>query len=64
MRLWVIAEEKRQNGRKLFEKSRISLVRSFVIVIRTTYFGAQKRRKYAKSVGVNRPGFTALIFPI
>ena len=29
-------------------------MRSFVIVIRSAYFGAQKRRKYAKkNVGVN-----------
>ena len=27
---------------------------SFVIVIRSAYFGAQKCRKYVKSVGVNR----------
>ena len=27
---------------------------SFVIVIHSEYFGAKKRRKYAKSVGVNR----------
>ena len=31
-------------------------MRSFVMVIRSAYFGAQKRRKYAKSVGVNRSG--------
>ena len=30
---------------------------SFVMVIRSVYFGAQKRRKYAKSIGVNRSGF-------
>ena len=29
-------------------------MRSFVIVIRSGYFGAKKHRKYAKSVGVNR----------
>ena len=50
----VITEEKRQNGRKLSEKSRISHVRSFVIVIRSAFFGAQKLRNYAKRVGVNR----------
>ena len=31
-------------------------MRSFVIVIRSVYFGAKKRRKYAKSVGVKRSG--------
>ena len=31
-------------------------MRSFVIVIRKAYFGTQKRRKYAKCVGVNRSG--------
>ena len=51
---WIIAEEKDQDGRKLFEKSGLSHMRSFVIVIRSVYFGAQKRRDYAKSVGVNR----------
>ena len=30
---------------------------SFVMVIRSVYFGAKNRRKYAKSVGVNRSGF-------
>ena len=30
---------------------------SFVIVLRSAYFGTQKRRKYAKSVGVNRSDF-------
>ena len=40
IQLWVIAEEKHQNGRKLIEKSRISHMRSFVIVIRSAYFGA------------------------
>ena len=29
-------------------------MRSLVMVIRSAYFGAQKRRKYAKCVGVNR----------
>ena len=29
-------------------------MRSSVIVIRSAYFGAQKRRKYAKNVGVSR----------
>ena len=37
-----------------FEKSGLSHVHSFVIVIRSAYFGAQKHRKYAKNVGVNR----------
>ena len=36
------------------EKLGLSHMCSFVIVIRSSYFGAQKRRKYAKSVGVNR----------
>ena len=40
--------------KNVIEKSRISHVCSFLIVIRSVYFGAQKRRKYAKSVGVNR----------
>ena len=31
-------------------------MRSFVIVIRSAYFGTQKRRNYAKCVGVNRSG--------
>ena len=30
---------------------------SSVIVIRGAYFGAQKRRKYAKNVGVSRSEF-------
>ena len=50
---------KRQNGRKLIEKSGLSHVRSFVIVIRSAYFGAQKRRKYEKSIGVNMSGIGA-----
>ena len=29
-------------------------MRSFVIVIRSVYFGAKKHRKYMKSIGVNR----------
>ena len=29
---------------------------SFAIVIRRAYFGAEKRRKYAKNVVVNRSG--------
>ena len=51
-----IAEEKRQNGRILTEKSGLSHMRSLVMVIPSAYFGAQKRRKYAKCVGVNRSG--------
>ena len=31
-------------------------MRSFVIVIRSAYFRTQKRRNYAKSLGVNRSG--------
>ena len=38
----------------LAKKSGLSRVRSSVIVIRSAYFGAQKRRKYAKNVGVSR----------
>ena len=44
MRLLIIAEEKKS-------KSVLSYMRSFVMVIRSAYLGAQKRRKYAKSVG-------------
>ena len=53
--LCVIDEEKRQTGRKLIEKiEEFSHAHSFVIVICSAYFGAQKRRKCAKSVGVNK----------
>ena len=48
------AEEKRQNGRILIEKSGLYHMGSFVMVIRSVYFGAKERRKYAKSIGVNR----------
>ena len=54
MQLLIIAEEKRQNGLKLIEKSGLSHLHSFVIVICSAYFGPQKRKKYAKSVGVYR----------
>ena len=54
MRLWIIAEEKRQNGLKLIEKSGLSHLHSFVIVICSAYFGPQKCKKYTKSVGVNK----------
>ena len=60
LRLWAIAEGKRQNGRKVIEKSGLSHMRSFVIVIRSAYFGPQKRRKYAKSIGVNRSAVVQL----
>ena len=49
-----LQSKKGQNGQKLIEKSRISHVCSFDIVIRSAYFEAQKLRKYMKSVGVNR----------
>ena len=32
---------------------------SFVMVIRSVYFGAKMRRTYAKSVGVNRSAIIA-----
>ena len=35
---------------------------SFAMVIRSAYFGAQKRRKHAKSVGVNRSDKGMLFF--
>ena len=33
---------------------------SFVIVIRSAYFGAQKRKKYVKSAKVNRSEFPCI----
>ena len=35
-------------------------MRSSVVVIRSASFGAQKRRKYAKNVGVNMSGVPTL----
>ena len=46
--------------KKLIEKSGLSHVRIFVKVIRSAYFGALKRRKYAKNVGVNRSAIPSM----
>ena len=54
MRLRVIADTKMNEN--LAKESRLSSVCSPVIVIRSAYFGAQKRRKYAKNIGVGRSG--------
>ena len=45
----------------LAKKSGLSRVRSSVIVIRSAYFGAQKRRKYAKNVVVSRSAQEKLV---
>ena len=50
--------QKIKMNENLAKKSGLSRVRSSVIVIRSAYFGAQKRRKYAKNVGVSRSGGT------
>ena len=51
-----------KNGQILIEKSGLSHMRSFVMVIRSVYFGAKKRRNYAKSIGVNRSGIFLYIW--
>ena len=36
-------------------------MRSLAMVIRSAYFGVQKRRRYAKCVGVNRSAFVNML---